>query len=158
MDVDDVFSLPNGATTDIAGVIMYVSPLDHETYFPVGMREVAVVDSSNHIVFLRIFDELVERHGEQLLIGERHYSFVMATSMEVDKASSVRERIYNDLYSGEAVKNVVLLRRDAQKPANEYNAVQLPAQASSIKHIFNHLTQSTPHTAPAQVNKFDEVD
>jgi hypothetical protein len=70
----------------------------------------------------------------------------------------VRERICNDLYSGEAVKNVVLLRRDAQKTANEYNAVQLPAQASSIKHIFNHLTQSTPHIAPAQVNKFDEVD
>jgi hypothetical protein len=29
---------------DIAGVIMYVSPIDHETYFPLGMREVAVVD------------------------------------------------------------------------------------------------------------------
>jgi hypothetical protein len=62
------------------------------------------------------------------------------------------------LYSGEGVKNVVLLRRDAQKPANECNAVQLPDQASSIKHIFNHLTQSTPRIAPAQVNKFDEVD
>ena len=67
---------------------MYVSPLDHETYFPVGMREVAVVDSSNHIVFLRIFDELAQRHEEQLLIGEKHYSFIMATSMEVDQASS----------------------------------------------------------------------
>lgn len=70
----------------------------------------------------------------------------------------MRERICNDLYSGEVVKNVVLLRRDAQKTANEYNGVQLPAQASSIKHIFKHLTQSTPHIAPAQVNKFDEVD
>jgi hypothetical protein len=31
---------------------MYVSPLEHETYFPLGMREVAVVDSTNHIVLL----------------------------------------------------------------------------------------------------------
>jgi hypothetical protein len=52
------------------------------------MREVAVVDSTNHVVFLRIFDELAQRHTEQLLIGEKHYSFVMATFMEVDQASS----------------------------------------------------------------------
>jgi hypothetical protein len=64
----------------------------------------------------------------------------------------------NSAYTGEAVKNVVLLRRDAQKPANEYNAVQLPAQASSIKHIFNHLTKSTPRPSPDQVNEYDEVD
>jgi hypothetical protein len=52
------------------------------------MREVAVVDSTNHIVFLRIFYELAQRHTEHLLIGEKHYSFVMATFMEVDQASS----------------------------------------------------------------------
>jgi hypothetical protein len=52
------------------------------------MREIAMVDSSNHIVLFRIFYELAERHREQLLIGERHNSFVMATFMEVDQASS----------------------------------------------------------------------
>ena len=72
----------------MAGVIMYVSPLEHDTYFPVGMREIAVVDSRNYTVFLRILAELSERHREQLLFGERHYWFVMATSMEVDQASS----------------------------------------------------------------------
>ena len=72
---------------------MYVSPIDHDTYFPLGMREVAVVDANNQIVFLRIFDELVERYREQLLVGEMHASFIMATSMEVDRSSSKPELI-----------------------------------------------------------------
>ncbi|CAM0955422.1 unnamed protein product [Alopecurus aequalis] len=149
----DVFNFPNGSTTDVAGVIMYVSPIDHDTYFPLGMREVAVVDANNQIVFLRIFDELVERYREQLLVGEMHASFIMATSMEVDRSSKsllsttattltfhrcaachqfvklegVRQQIHHDLSSRDAVKSVVLLRRHAHKPNNEHNIVELPA-------------------------------
>jgi hypothetical protein len=70
---------------------MYVSPLEHETYFPLGMREVAVVDSADHIVFLRVIEELALRHREELLFGERHSSYIRATSMEVDQASSKYE-------------------------------------------------------------------
>lgn len=40
--------------------IMYVSPIDHEAYFPLGTREVAVVDSSNHIVFILTYDDLAD--------------------------------------------------------------------------------------------------
>ena len=70
----------------------------------------------------------------------------------------MRERIFNDSAYGEAVKNVVLLRRDAQKPANENNAVQPPAQTSSIRQIFNYVQRNTPRSSPDQVNKYDEVD
>jgi hypothetical protein len=38
---------------DIVGIIMYLSPID---LFPPGMREVAMLDSYNHIVFLHIFE------------------------------------------------------------------------------------------------------
>lgn len=65
-----------------------VSPLEHETYFPLGMREVGVVDSNNYIVFLRILDELAKRQREQLLFGERHATLIMATFMKVDQVSS----------------------------------------------------------------------
>jgi hypothetical protein len=34
------------------------------TYFPLGVREVVVVDSSNHIMFLRILDKLAKGHWE----------------------------------------------------------------------------------------------
>lgn len=47
----------------------------------------------------------------------------------------VREQINNDSSIREAEKNIVLLRRDAQKPANEKNFVQLPTQASSAKQL-----------------------
>jgi hypothetical protein len=53
------------------GVIMYLSPIDQETFFPPGMGEVAMLDSYNNIVFLHIFYELVEHHREQLLVGEK---------------------------------------------------------------------------------------
>ncbi|XP_051208114.1 uncharacterized protein [Lolium perenne] len=184
MDEYDVFSLPNGSITDIAGVIMHVGPIDHDTYFPLGMRELAVVDSNDRTVFLRFLDELADSHREQLFFGERHYSFLMATFMEVDQASrsllsttattitfhrclpchqfdmleGVRKRIHNDSAYGEAVKNVVLLRRDAQNPANEYNTVHLPAEASSIKYMYNYLKRSTPGTSPDKVDKYNEVD
>jgi hypothetical protein len=55
------------------------------------MREVAVVDSADHIVFLRVIEELALRHREELLFGERHSSYIRATSMEVDQASSKYE-------------------------------------------------------------------
>ncbi|CAM0950456.1 unnamed protein product [Alopecurus aequalis] len=182
----DVFNFPNGSTTDVAGVIVYVSPIDHDTYFPLGLREVAVVDANNQIVFFRIFDELVERYRERLLVGEMQASFIMATSMEVDRSSrsllstaattltfqrcaachqfdkleGVRQQIHHDLSSRDAVKNVVLLRRDAHKPNNEHNVVELPAPKKlktkdgsissedfSRKHYFNYLMHSTPRRA-----------
>jgi hypothetical protein len=65
----------------------------------------------------------------------------------------VRERaINNDSAFLEAVKNVVLLRRDSQKPANE------PAQSSSVKTIFNYLTNSTPHHSSDEANNMEDVD
>jgi hypothetical protein len=70
----------------------------------------------------------------------------------------VRKRIHNDSAYGEAVKNVVLLRRDAQNPANQYNTVHLPAEASSIKYMYNYLKRSTPGTSPDKVDKYNEVD
>ncbi|CAM0957797.1 unnamed protein product [Alopecurus aequalis] len=201
----DVFNFPNGSTTDVAGVIMYVSPVDHDTYFPLGMREVAVVDANNQIVFLRIFDELVERYREQLLVCEMHASIIIATSMEVDRSSrsllstttttltfhrcaachqfdkveGVRQQIHHDLSSRDAVKSVVLLRRDAHKPNNEHNVVELPAPEKlktkdgsissedfSTKHFFNYLIHSTTpraemtHGSPSgeRVNKMYLLD
>jgi hypothetical protein len=70
---------------------MYVGPIDHDTYFPLGMRELAVVDSNDRTVFLRFLDELADSHREQLFFGEMHYSFLMTTFMEVDQASSKSE-------------------------------------------------------------------
>lgn len=70
---------------------MHVGPIDHDTYFPLGMRELAVVDSNDRTVFLRFLDELADSHREQLFFGERHCSFLMATFMEVDQASSKSE-------------------------------------------------------------------
>jgi hypothetical protein len=70
---------------------MYVGPIDHDTYFPLGMRELAVVDSNDRTVFLRVLDELADSHREQLFFGEMHYSFLMATFMEVDQVSSKSE-------------------------------------------------------------------
>ena len=67
---------------------MYVGPVDHDTYFPLGMREVAVMNVDMKVVFLHIFQELAERHREELLSGEANVGFIMATSMEVDKTSS----------------------------------------------------------------------
>jgi hypothetical protein len=67
---------------------MFVSPVEHDTYFPLAMREVAVVDVNDYTVFLRFLDELAKRHREQLLCGEKHAAIIMATSMKVDQASS----------------------------------------------------------------------
>ena len=63
---------------------MYVGPVDHDTYFPLGMREVAVMDAGMEIVSLHIFERLAEQHREDLLSGEANVGFIMATSMEVE--------------------------------------------------------------------------
>ena len=73
---------------DVAGVVMYVGPVDHEKYFPLGIREVAIMDAGMQVVFLHIFEELAERHRVDLLSGEANVGFIMATSMEVDRTSS----------------------------------------------------------------------
>jgi hypothetical protein len=56
----------------VIGVIMFVSPIDDDTDFHLGVREVVMMDSINHTVFLRILDELPECHREQLSI-ENNY-------------------------------------------------------------------------------------
>ena len=59
----------------------------------------------------------------------------------------------NDPYYLEAVKNVVLIRRDAPKPPNEHWAVELPAQASPMKYMFNYLSHNKHDHA-----SLDQVD
>ena len=91
----------------------------------------------------------------------------------------VRQQIYHDLSYRDAVKSVVLLRRDAHKPNNEHNVVEVPApkkiktkdgsissQDFTRKYLFNYLIHTTPlraemiHGPPSgeRVNKMDLLD
>ncbi|XP_020154928.1 uncharacterized protein [Aegilops tauschii subsp. strangulata] len=72
---------------DIAGVVMYVGPVDYDTYSPLCMREVALIDAAMRIIFLHIFEELVERHWNELLPAEANVGLIMATSMKVHQLS-----------------------------------------------------------------------
>jgi hypothetical protein len=69
----------------VIGVIMFVSPIDDDTDLHLGVREVVMMDSINHTVFLRILDELPERHREQLW-WYKHASFIITIFMEADQA------------------------------------------------------------------------
>lgn len=69
------------STLDIASVIMYVGPVDHETYFPLDTREIAIIDGDIQIVFLHIFEERAERHRDELLSNEANVGFIMTTFM-----------------------------------------------------------------------------
>ena len=72
----------------VAGVMMYVGPFEVDFCAPNGVRELAVVDSSHNIVFLRIFGECARSYGDQLLLAEPNNTILMAHNMEVDHASS----------------------------------------------------------------------
>jgi hypothetical protein len=52
------------------------------------MREVALIDAGMRIIFLHIFEELAERHWNELLSAEANVGLIMATSMKVDQLSS----------------------------------------------------------------------
>ena len=67
---------------------MYVGPVDYDTYSPLCMREVALIDAAMRIIFLHIFEELVERHWNELLSAEANVGLIMATSMKVDQLST----------------------------------------------------------------------
>ena len=67
---------------------MYMGPVDHDTYSPLRMREVALIDAGMRIIFLHIFEELAERHWNELLSAEANVGLIMATSMKVDQLSS----------------------------------------------------------------------
>jgi hypothetical protein len=70
----------------------------------------------------------------------------------------MRKQMNYDSFYREAVKNVVLLKRDAQQPANEYTAFQQPEQPSLVKFMFNYLRQSTPRASSDVENNYDKTD
>lgn len=160
-----------------------------------GMREVAVMDADMQVVFLHIFEELAERHRDDLLFGEANFGFIMATSLEVDQTSrtllstaattlcfhecsachnfeflkGVHHEVINDLSFCDVVKNVVLIRKDARKPTDRDNYLDLhvpkkirtetkfgSGQSSSVKYIFNYIRGG--ERSPVNVNKMDQLD
>jgi hypothetical protein len=73
---------------DVYGVVVYVGPL--ETYFGAGggMREVAIVHSNHHPIFLRLFVEFAYRYENQLFLAEQNNNVLMASNMNIMHASN----------------------------------------------------------------------
>jgi hypothetical protein len=53
-----------------------------------GMREVAIVDSNHHPIFLRFFVEFVYRYDNELFLAQQNNGVPLATNMKVVHASS----------------------------------------------------------------------
>ena len=47
-------NVPQSHTPPLS-TVMYVGPVDHDTYSPLRMREVALIDTGMRIIFLHIF-------------------------------------------------------------------------------------------------------
>ncbi|XP_044420970.1 uncharacterized protein [Triticum aestivum] len=151
---------------DIAGVVMYVGPVDYDTYSPLCMREVALIDAAMRIIFLHIFEELVERHWNELLSAEANVGLIMATSMKVHQLSSVHDQVRDDLSFRDAIKNEVLLRKDARKQDDVDNSLVpkitatevdfCSGQSSPVKQNFKYIRGD--ERPPINVNKKDQLD
>jgi hypothetical protein len=81
---------------DVCGVVVYVGPLETDFCAGGGMREVAIVDSNHHPVFLRFFAEFTHRYENQLFLAEQNNSVIMGSNMKIMHASS--KLIILDLY------------------------------------------------------------
>ena len=44
ISLDEAFSRPNHSYVDVIGVVADVGPLDHDTFFPNGIRELTLKD------------------------------------------------------------------------------------------------------------------
>lgn len=67
---------------------MHVGPYEIDFLGPSGIREVAVVDTSHNIIFLRIFGQSADDYGNTLLLAELNGAVLMARDMKVDQKSS----------------------------------------------------------------------
>jgi hypothetical protein len=73
---------------DVCGVVVYVGPLETDFCAGGGMREVAIVDSNHHPIFLRFFFNFAYRYENQLFLAEQNNTVLLASNMKIVHASS----------------------------------------------------------------------
>uniref|UniRef100_A0A0E0LUU5 Uncharacterized protein n=1 Tax=Oryza punctata TaxID=4537 RepID=A0A0E0LUU5_ORYPU len=113
--------------SDVVAIVCDVGPIDHYANFPNNVTEVALMDSNYQLACLRAFDQVTDFYQSQLITGETRCGIVVATALEVDKTSKVRNSLFKEPGLHDAIKiGVTFRKQELLEMAEQNNALREP--------------------------------